>query len=567
MIRVPAHRRVHAPRAAARGIALSSGRVVSLLAALFVLVLAGAAPAGAQIFHVQAGSSTLYQAHGASLYIRSDRYESWIGLADLDPLRVGAKMRTHYAGVDWTVGDEVVPFQLPTDILQSGQSLLARGIGAHLERNGTHVTALAGATSIQTTSPYSFWAKGVDPLGLVFLEAPINPTTRVTSRTLYSGAMTTILGVEWKPAPRVETALAGGAGAEEGYFAMSGRYEGGWITAKGAYILSGDEFRRVVTPQPGASEMDRENIEVTARPTPGLTLGVARNNYRQAGGFGAGARGTVNQFTAAGTVRRTQLGGALFVSRAPGAGGTGLSLTAGREVIPHLRLTGSWLYSDPTHGAPTRTLVVTAREAVSPRFELSQVATHTSGNTTVSFGGGFTSNLVSVNAEYQTIYVPFSVDEPFRQALMLTVRLQGLGNFQGSLGSYVAPDGSVKYTAQGSQYLYRGEEGPPQSSFGIHEHVIRGVVKDERGAPVKGAALRIGDDVVFSDSQGSFFVREKKERSYPVEVLVEEFLVPGRFEVVSTPDHAVAGPEDGPGEIVIVVRRVPGYGAGAPAPK
>ena len=64
-------------------------------------------------------------------------------------------------------------------------------------------------------------------------------------------------------------------------------------------------------------------------------------------------------------------------------------------------------------------------------------------NTTVSFGGGFTSNFVSVGAEYQTIYVPFATNEPFRQALMLTFRLQGIGNFQGSVGSYVGPDGTV----------------------------------------------------------------------------------------------------------------------------
>jgi hypothetical protein len=557
MTRPHEHRRVHAPRAGARGIALSP---VALAVLLQAALLGGAAPAEAQIFHVQAGTSTLYQAHGGSLYVRADRYETWIGIADLDPLRVGAKVRTRAAGAEWTVGDETVPFQLPTDVLQSGQSFLARGIGVRYEENGTRVTALGGATSVQSATPYSFWAKGVDPVGLVFLEAPVGPRARVTSRSLYSGAMTTILGVDWKAAPGLETALAGGAGAEEGYFAWSGRYEGTWMSGKAAYIVSGDEFRRVVTPQPGASEMDRENVEITVRPTAGLVLGASRNNYRQAGGSVAGMRGTVNQFLASGQVGKAQLGGALFLSRAPGAGGTGLSFTVGREVIPHLRMTGSWLYSDPLHGAPSRTLVVTARETVSPRFELNQVLTHTGANTTVSFGGGFTSNLVSVGAEYQTIYVPFATNEPFRQALMLTFRLQGIGNFQGSVGSYVGPDGTVRYTAQGSQYLYKGGAAPPQASFGIHEHVIRGVVTDQHGVPVKGAALRIGDDVAFTDSRGTFFVRMKKERAYPVEVLVEEFLVPGRYEVVSAPGQAVALPEDRPGEISIVVRRAPPEG-------
>lgn len=546
-------RRSHAPRAGARGIALSP---VPLAVAVQAALTLSVAPAAAQVFHLQAGTSTMYQAHGASLYVRSDRYETWIGLADLDPLRVGAKVRTSYAGAEWTVGDETVPFQLPTDVLQSGQSLLARGIGVRYQENGTRVAALAGATSVQGASPYSFWAKGVDPVGLVFLEAPVGPKARVTSRSLYSGAMTTILGVDVTPAPGVTTALAGGAGSEEGYLAWSGRYEGTRISAKGAYILSGDEFRRVLTPQPGAAEMDRENLEVTVRAAPGLVLGAARNNYRQAGGVQAGMRGTVNQFLANGRVGRTQLGGALFASRAPGAGSTGLSFTASREVIPHVRMTGSWLYSDPRQGSPSRMLVLHTRETISPRVELSQVLTHTEGNTTLSFGGGFTSNLVSVGAEYQTIYVPFAVDEPFRQALMLTIRLQGIGNFQGTLGSYVGPDGTVRYTAQGSQYLYRGVDAPPQAAFGIHEYVIRGFVKDERGSPVKGAALRIGDDVAFTDSRGSFFVRQKKPRAYPIEVLTEEFLVPGRYAVVSAPEQAVAGPEDAPGEVVIVVRRV-----------
>ncbi|HEU5310091.1 MAG TPA: hypothetical protein VFV24_01435, partial [Candidatus Eisenbacteria bacterium] len=439
--------------------------------------------------------------------------ESWIGLADLDPLRVGARVRTSYAGADWSLGDEAIPFQLPTDVLQSGQSLLARGIGMQYEQDGTRVTAFGGATSVLSATPYSFWAEGEDPIGLVFLEAPSGPRTRVTSRTLYSGAMTTILGVDWKATRNVETAWAAGAGAGDGYFAWSSRYEGSRVSAKGAYVVSGDEFRRVLTPQPGAAEMDRENVEVTVRAMPGLVLGAARNNYRQAGGVEAGRRGTVNQFLANAQVRRTQLGGALFASRAPGAGGTGVSVTVGREVIQHVRMTGSWLYSDPKVGRPSSTWVLHTRETLSPRFELSQVMTHTAGNTTVSFGGGFTSNVLSVGAEYQTIYLPFAAADPFRQALMLTVRFQGLGNFQGTLGSYVGPDGQVRYTAQGSQYLYRGSDAAPQASFGIHEHVIRGSVTDENGAPVRGAALRIGEEIVFTDSRGSFFVRMKKERS------------------------------------------------------
>jgi hypothetical protein len=80
-------------------------------------------------------------------------------------------------------------------------------------------------------------------------------------------------------------------------------------------------------------------------------------------------------------------------------------------------------------------------------------------------------------------------------------------------------------------------------------------VEDPHGAPVRGAALRIGEDLVFTDSRGSFFVRQKKERPYAIEVLTDEFLVPGRYEVLTAPDQVVAGPEEAPGEVRIVVRR------------
>ena len=62
MTRAHEYRRAHAPRGGARGIALSPLALAVLLQAF---VIGGAPPAAAQIFHLQAGTSTLSQAHGA----------------------------------------------------------------------------------------------------------------------------------------------------------------------------------------------------------------------------------------------------------------------------------------------------------------------------------------------------------------------------------------------------------------------------------------------------------------------------------------------------------------------
>ncbi len=57
------------PRAAssAAGLLLAAG-----------VVLAGTLPSAAQIFKLEAGTSTLIDAHGASVSINGDNYESWL---------------------------------------------------------------------------------------------------------------------------------------------------------------------------------------------------------------------------------------------------------------------------------------------------------------------------------------------------------------------------------------------------------------------------------------------------------------------------------------------------------
>ncbi|HEU4941530.1 MAG TPA: hypothetical protein VFT97_07935, partial [Candidatus Eisenbacteria bacterium] len=185
-----------------------------------------------------------------------------------------------------------------------------------------------------------------------------------------------------------------------------------------------------------------------------------------------------------------------------------------------------------------------------------QLATHSGDNTTVSFGGTFTSSAFSVGAEYQTVYVPFNEEKPFQQALMLTVRLQGPGGVKAELGSYIDPTGRVRYTAQGSQFVYKGASAAPKvPEFGIPDNVIRGTVQDDAGSAISGAALQIGDELVFTDSQGAFFVRMKKAKDYPIVILYDEFLGPGRYEALYVPTQAAAQPEAHAAPVSIVLRR------------
>jgi len=136
----------------------------------------------------------------------------------------------------------------------------------------------------------------------------------------------------------------------------------------------------------------------------------------------------------------------------------------------------------------------------------------------------------------------------------------------------VTPDGKLRYTAFGNTALYRYSGlrvGEGSQNFKLEDKIIRGRVVDEKNEPVNGAALRIGKELVFTDVEGKFFVRVKKARGYAVKVVIEEFIVPGYFEVVTAPAEIQAVAEDSEVEVVIVVRRVspprrPTHTAGTP---
>jgi hypothetical protein len=87
-------------------------------------------------------------------------------------------------------------------------------------------------------------------------------------------------------------------------------------------------------------------------------------------------------------------------------------------------------------------------------------------------------------------------------------------------------------------------------------YVVRGVVRDDAGQPVEGAALAIGAEMVFTNSHGEFFLRVGEPRSYRMEVRLGEFLLPGRWEVVSAPSETRAEREDTAQRIEVLLRAV-----------
>jgi hypothetical protein len=81
-------------------------------------------------------------------------------------------------------------------------------------------------------------------------------------------------------------------------------------------------------------------------------------------------------------------------------------------------------------------------------------------------------------------------------------------------------------------------------------------VKDDQGVPVEGAALHIGRQVAYTDSEGHFMARFSKRATFLMSVAPEEFINNGIYEVVSAPTQAAADREETASELQVVVRRV-----------
>jgi hypothetical protein len=90
----------------------------------------------------------------------------------------------------------------------------------------------------------------------------------------------------------------------------------------------------------------------------------------------------------------------------------------------------------------------------------------------------------------------------------------------------------------------------------MSDYVVRGHARDEQGSPIEGAAFLIGDEMVYSNGAGEFLLRLKKAKPLAFTVVLEEFLTPLHFTVVSAPAQVVAAPEDLATDNLIVLRPV-----------
>ena len=528
-------------------------------ALLLLVLLAGRA--GAQVFRVQGGTSTLLNAEGGSVEFKAPNYDGSLGLGFFDgQFRYGAESRRQYRGYTMLGGDESIPFTLPTDIFDASHYFSARGIGATRKDDDGSFYAFAGTTSTWLGTGFFNAATSDDPVGIYFYERKLNDRLKLFSRNILSRRQTFLEGLEYSPKRGLKASLTGGTGSNQKYFAAAVDEETEKLAFKASYVITGDKFERVTVISPLSSEVNKGNVQLLYKPTGFATITTGHENILEpVTPGGPMQQASVNQFSADFHVERFYFGSGLFTSNASGRSTQGTNLYLGRRIGRRLEVNTNWFQSKPQSGAASTIVSSTVRENFSSRFSLLQLISRTDGQTTFAFGGDFTSNRLMLRADYENVYLPFRPDRPFEQALALNVALRVAGPLQVTAASNVAPDGRLRYSFGASTYLYRfrGMMSAQSETFSIAKYLVQGIVKDDHGMPVEGAALHIGKEVVYTDSSGRFQLRFSRRGPFPLSVAPDEFITNGLYEAVSVPAEVKAETEDAATDLQVVIRRVP----------
>ncbi len=515
-------------------------------------------PAVAQIIQIEGGGSTLFDAQGGAVTIQNENSRMVIG-AGLVGGQFGYGVSASFRRGDYTflVGDNPIPVNLPTDVFDNVHYFMARGAGVSTTKMGWHMLAFAGATAEGLSTPFFPASKTDAGAGVIYLDRSLTEKLHFYSVNIVSQKQTSIQGVDWKLRDWMTLAAAAGVGSNQPYAGTSLTIQKDRLWVRLGYVYEGDRFRRVTVQSPINSEVDRGNVLVVANPFRKLSViaGHQQLLQPQQNPNLPFLRATVNQLQVSGEVAGFQVGTGLFQSQQKQGSNLGQVAWASRKVSSWLETGAQYYRNESSHNSTSSTITGSFREILSPRLSILELVNH-SRQTTVGFGGSFQSNLISIDVDYSTVYVPFG-NAQFKQALGFTVRFHPFGNVTLNAQSYLTSDGQTKYSVSGSTYIYRGlpfMSNPDPGRGHLDKYIVRGRVVDAEGNPVEGAAVKIDKNVLLTNSSGEFFLRTKRAGSYRLEVALEEFANAAPFELVSAPAEVHSAREENASTVSVVLK-------------
>jgi hypothetical protein len=279
----------------------------------------------AQVFKIQGGTSTLLNAEGASVEVKAPNYSGNIGLGFYNGgFQFGAVARSQVNGFTLTAGDDLIPFNLPTDWFDGAHYFMARGLGISRQDKNSGFRLFAGTSSTGFSTSFFQAARSDDLTALFFGERRLSQHVWLTSRNVISRSGTSLQAVRWRPEKWLELSMSAGWGSNQPYAAAGFNVETEKLSFKAAYFDTGARFRRITLVSPLASEVQKGNIEVAYQVNQIVTLNAGHHNILEPVAPDAPfTPASVNELGANFHVGRTYFGSGYFQSSVESRSTTG----------------------------------------------------------------------------------------------------------------------------------------------------------------------------------------------------------------------------------------------------
>jgi len=537
---------------------MNAGRTWCATSLLRVLILLSLTRAvlSAQVIELKGGSSSLYQSQGGTVLVHGPGFNASAGGGTIGgKFYGGAQLVKGTERSTFILGSDDIAFDLPTDIFDSGHYITGIGAGFRTIVHDTPLYLFLGATSTGFDTPFFEGARAENPAAILFASHTFGTQGTASSKSILSRQFTTIESLAWDDLKGTKFAVAAGIGADHPYAATSLSLTRPRYDLQVAYIRASEKFRRVDVAVPLSSEPVRENVVLTVRPTTYLSFSVGRQNYlTPVYQSNDNVRSSVNQAAVNLRVAGISMAAMTFQSTYGTLSNTATAYTAMRAITTKINAQATYMVSKPDHSRETDSFNSLIQETLSSRWTASQIVNMSSGQTTFGYGGSFLSNFATISADYQTYYVPSRTTNPFEEALILSAQIHPIDKLSLQGDTFVAPDGRLLYTTAFASTISRQMLGSSNST----EHrtagnmLLRGSVVDLTGKPVPGAAIMIDQMQIYSDSQGIFFVRERKRHAHTLTVLTDQFLEGGLYRVISAPSEIRSGIDDQIQAVIVV---------------
>lgn len=549
--------------------------------------------AGAQAFELSGGASTIYDAAGGTLLVHGENSETILGAGIQNHhLAAGGSLTRRTGDGTITLGMQQMRADVPTDIFAPTHVLV--GLGAGLSRGspegGHQLRAFAGFSSVDGGSP-------------LFTSGDIEKPTFFSqwNRRLGSHCRSVATAIDFRQVLALESVgcdlhagglwqIAGtaGGGRDAGYAAGSVRFLGPRLQLQAAYIGAGNAIDRSTVTYASIPEPTGANVSATYQlsrawsfsglhehfmippfiNTANASLDTPRERtsldqvaiacHHGATDFSVSAISSALHFPQG---QAGQNSGLASVTSG-NASNTSLTATFEHNFGP-LRWTENVVQSRESGNSFQRFSVSSLALRVNPHLLGSVSANAANGHLSFAPGGEWLTAATHVRVDYELLYLANRPDMPFQQAIDVNAGLRLWHTLGIEFATDISPTGTIGYTFRFTTFGARNAPAG-QAGLGVQvgSSVLMGLVVDESGLPISGAALSIDKVQVFTDTTGSFCFRERRPALHTLHVSPDEFLTPGHFIVTSAPSRVSSQGESEARPLRIVVSRQPLHASG-----